>query len=496
MVPKGATTNGPRQTATLSRLSDFAGCDHTAGHFAVAGAAMVEFPLKIELSKDLKLIDIPQRVRAELIDNLTLANPKWIENVRMKRWNRNVPKTLRFFHRYKDTYWIPRGYLRQLILMCRRHHVDYQLEDRRRELPPAEFHFQGHLKPFQKQAVEKMLDRDFGTLNAPTGSGKTVMALYMLAQRRQPALIVMHTKELAFQWIEQIRRFLDVDASQIGLVGAGKKQIGRLVTVALVQSLYRCADVVSTKIGHLIVDECHRTPSRTFTEAVTEFDARFMLGLSATPFRRDNLSKLIFWHLGDIHHSIDPKDLIKNGHILKAEIVLRKTDFMPYHDPISDYSKMLLELTTDDDRNHLIAEDVFQETQNHDGMCLVLSDRKRHCETLQALLRFKHHLKAALLTGELSVDQRQAVLSCVKSGAVPVLIATGQLIGEGFDCPHLTSLFLATPIRFSGRLQQYLGRILRPSAHKRQPRVYDYIDEKVGVLQSAAKHRQRIYRMQ
>jgi len=473
-----------------------AGCNHTVGYFIAANISMVEVPLKIELSKDLKLSDIPQPVKTELIDNLTLANPKWLENVRMKRWNRNVPKTLRFFYRYKDTYWIPRGYLRQLIIMCRRHNISYQLEDQRRSLPAAKLHFQGRLKPFQKQAVEKMLDRDFGTLNAPTGSGKTVMALYLLAQRYQPALIVVHTKELAFQWIEQIQRFLDIDASQIGLIGAGKKQLGRLVTVALVQSLYRCADVVSPKIGHLIVDECHRTPSRTFTEAVTEFDARFMLGLSATPYRRDNLSNLIFWHLGDIHHSIDPKILIKEGHILKAKIILRETNFEPYHDPVNDYSKMLLELTLDDDRNHLIAEDVFKETQTNEGVCLVLSDRKRHCETLQALIRYKHHLKADLLTGELSFDQRKAVLARLKTGAVPVLIATGQLIGEGFDCPHLTCLFLATPIRFSGRVQQYLGRILRPSADKRQPRVYDYVDAKVGVLQSAAKNRQRIYRMQ
>ena len=452
--------------------------------------------MKIELTKDLKLSNTPQRVKKELIDKLTLANPKWIENARMNRWNRNTPKTLRFFQRYKDTIWIPRGYLRQLIIMCRRHHIDYQLEDRRRILPSVKLNFQGHLKPFQKQATEKMLDKDFGTLNAPTGSGKTVMALFMIAQRQQPALIVIHTKELAFQWIEQIQRFLSIDVTQIGLIGAGKKQIGRPVTVALVQSLYRCADVVSTGIGHLIVDECHRTPSRTFTEAVTEFDARFMLGLSATPYRRDNLSKIIFWHLGDIHHSIDPKNLIKEGHILKAEIILRRTEFEPYHDPISDYSKMLSELTTDDNRNYLIAEDVFKEAQRNAGVCLVLSDRKRHCETLQALLRFKHHLKAELLTGELSIDQRKAVLARTQKGAVSVLIATGQLVGEGFDCPHLTSLFLATPIRFSGRLQQYLGRILRPSAHKSQPRVFDYVDEKVGVLKSAAKHRQRVYQLQ
>jgi len=454
---------------------------------------MVDVTLKITLSKDLKLSDIPQTLKTELIRKLTIPNPKWVENARMGRWNRNVPKQLHFFHRYKDTLWIPRGYLRQLIMMCRHYTIPYQMKDLRRTLPTTNFSFQGGLKPFQKEAVKKMLARDFGTLNSPTGSGKTVMGLFIIAQRQQPALVVVHTKDLAYQWIEQIIRFLDIPESQIGLIGSGKKQIGEMITVALVQSLYRCADVVSKRVGHIIVDECHRTPSRTFTDAVTEFDTKFMLGLSATPFRRDNLSNLIFWHLGDVHHSVDKSHLIEEGHILEAEIILRETDFEPYHDPVNSYSKMLLELTMNDERNHLIASDVAKEIQRSEGICLVLSDRKRHCETLLALLRYKYRVNADLLTGDLSNEQRKNVLHRLKTGAVPVVIATGQLVGEGFDCPNLTTLFLATPIRFSGRVLQYLGRVLRPAGNKKSARVYDYVDAKVGVLKSAAKHRQKVY---
>ena len=454
---------------------------------------MVGVTLKIELSKDLKLSDIPEMLKTDLIDKLTIPNPKWLENARMGRWNRNVPKLLRFFHRYKDTLWIPRGYLRQLIILCRYHNISYRIIDIRRTLPGVNFSFRGDLKPFQKVAVEKMLTRDFGTLNSPTGSGKTVMGLFMIAKRQQPALVVVHTKDLAYQWIEQIERFLGIPESQIGLIGSGKNQLGDAITVALVQSLYRCADVVSKRIGHIIVDECHRTPSRTFTDAVTEFDARFMLGLSATPFRRDNLSNLIFWHLGDVHHSVNKSQLVEEGHILEAEIILRETDFEPYHDPVNSYSKMLLELTMNDARNHLISSDVAKEIQKGEGICLILSDRKRHCETLYSLLRYKYRVDAELLTGDLTNEQRKKVLQRVKTGAVQVVIATGQLVGEGFDCPDLTTLFLATPIRFSGRVLQYLGRVLRPATDKKSARVYDYVDVKVGVLQSAAKHRQKVY---
>jgi superfamily II DNA or RNA helicase len=269
--------------------------------------------------------------------------------------------------------------------------------------------------------------------------------------------------------------------------------MGEKMTVALVQTLYKCAEDVSKHIGFLIVDECHRCPSRTFTEAVTEFDSRYMLGLSATPFRRDNLSRLIFWHLGDVHHKIDQSRLVESGDILAAEVIVRETDFKPYFDPVNEYSKMLSELVSDDRRNRLIASDIEKEVHNNDGVCLVLSDRKKHCETLQALLRYRYKISSELLTGDLSGSERRAVLDRLDQGDVKVLIATGQLIGEGFDRKDLSPLFLATPIKFRGRVLQYLGRVLRPAPGKRIARVYDYVDVHVDVLKAAARARQKTY---
>ena len=450
--------------------------------------------MKITVKHDVRLQPIPSLLRDILIEKLTLINPKWVENERMGRWNRSTPKVLRFYSKTKDALWIPRGLLRQVILLCRKHRIPYRIHDLRRELPEIDFRFKGSLKDFQQIAVLAMMKKEFGTLSAPTGSGKTVMGLFMIARRRQPALIIVHTKELAFQWIEQIERFLDIPHADIGLIGAGKKQIGSKITVALVQSLYRRADEAAKHIGHLVVDECHRTPSRTFTEAVTEFDSRYMLGLSATPWRRDRLSSLIFWHIGDVHYSVDKSSLIEHGHILAVETIIRETQFEPFHDPVKEYSKMLLELTADDERNRLIVSDIAQETEKSDGICLVLSDRKKHCEILKALLRYRHKIHAELLTGDLPSSERKAILNRLKSGEVRVLIATGQLIGEGFDCENLSTLFLSTPIRFSGRVVQYLGRVLRPTqVNTKKARVFDYVDSRVGVLRTAARERQKIY---
>ncbi|MDJ0783349.1 MAG: DEAD/DEAH box helicase [Desulfosarcinaceae bacterium] len=451
--------------------------------------------IRITLDSSLKLAGLPPNLRESLIEALSFPNPKWLENKRMGRWNGGVPKELRFYDKVgQDGLWIPRGYMRRLLVTLRREGLSYDIDDQRRTLASIDLQFQGQLRDFQSTAVAQMARREFGTLCAPTGSGKTVMALNLISQRRQPALVVVHTKELAFQWIDRIQVHLGIDEAMVGLIGAGNKRISDSISVALVQSLYKCADEIASHVGHLIVDECHRAPSRTFTEAVTAFDCRYMLGLTATPWRRDRLSKLIFWHLGDVHHQVQSEELVAKGHILSARVIWRPTAFEPFYDPVNEYSKMLAELTSDDMRNRGIVSDIDAVVRSGaGGICLVLSDRKKHCDVLKGLLKYRHGIEAALLTGDLNTDQRKSVLERLRAGKEKVVVATGQLIGEGFDCPDLATLFLATPIRFSGRLIQYLGRILRPAEGKVAATVYDYVDIKVPALVNGAEARRRVY---
>jgi superfamily II DNA or RNA helicase len=153
---------------------------------------------------------------------------------------------------------------------------------------------------------------------------------------------------------------------------------------------------------------------------------------------------------------------------------------------------MLSELCSDPGRNELIVKDVIKEVSNGGGICLVLTDRKGHCDTLAVMLR-RNGVNPTILTGDTPNVERKAIVERLNSGDVSILIATGQLIGEGFDCKGLSTLFLATPIKFSGRLIQYLGRILRPMPGKEKPKVYDYLDSHVGVLRASAKSRRAVY---
>lgn len=448
--------------------------------------------MHIRIDNFIRIHEAPFEIEKELKKTFTLENPEWIENERMGRWNGDTPQVLRYWNQEQDALIFPRAAIGLVIDMCRRNGYHYHVEDLRRSVfPPLEFSFNGQLRDYQVAAIADLLRRDFGTLQAPTGSGKTIIALAMIARRKQPALIIVHSKELLEQWKDRITAFLGIPCDEIGTIGNGKNRIGKRVTVGIVNTVYKVAPEIRESIGHLIVDECHRAPSRTFTEAVTAFDCKYMLGLSATPWRRDGLSRLIWWFVGNNQHRIERPALVESGAVLPFEVIHRETSFSPSCDPSEEYSRMLSELTEDPARNAMIASDIAGELHNP-GTILVLSDRKAHCEALQAALEAKS-ITAEVLTGDMANGQRTALVACLNEGKIKVLIATAQLIGEGFDCKGLTTLFLTTPIKFDGRLLQCLGRVLRPAPGKDKAIVYDYIDARVAVLRAAAKARSRVY---
>ncbi|MBI4796407.1 MAG: DEAD/DEAH box helicase [Deltaproteobacteria bacterium] len=436
--------------------------------------------------------DLPSVVLEQVMGRLTFPNPAYQEAEKRGFFTGNIPQFIWGYEFTGGQIIVPQGFTRQLLMIFRKAGISYQVNDRRRILTEVDFTFQGELKNFQQEAVRAMSARDFGVLAAPTGSGKTVMVLALIAMRRQPALVVVHTKELLEQWIERIGTFLGIPASDVGVIGNGKKRVGDKVTVALVQSLYKCAREVVPHIGHLVVDECHRAPSRTFTVTVSAFDCRFMTGLSATPWRRDGLARLIWWHLGDLVFEVDRAALQNTGQVLRAEVVWRETDFESSFDASTEYSRMLSELTRDSERNELIVGDIAQEASNGGGVCLVLSDRKNHVKDLEQRLAQKG-IESAILIGDMTSSERRAVVEALGIGQVKVLLATAQLVGEGFDCPELSTLFLSTPIRFDGRLLQCLGRVLLPAPGKDRARVYDYCDTQVGVLEHSARVRRQVY---
>jgi len=444
---------------------------------------------ELRVGADCVLANAPAAVTAEIERRLTIANPRYQAAQRYGRWiGKKLKPQLRFYEVEPDGLHFPRGYANQVVRLCRQLTGQAPtLLDQRRLLDPIAPQFTGELRPYQEEAVEVVAARSFGVLEAATGSGKTVMALALIARRRQPALVLVHTRELLHQWRERIRDFLGCEA---GCLGDGMADI-RPLSVAIVNSARNRLDQLVPRFGHLVVDECHRVPASLFTEVVSTFDSHYMLGLSATAFRReDGLTPLITMYMGDLVHTVDRGDLLRDGAVALPELVRRETRFNYRFS--GDYSAMLRALTLDDERNLLIAGDVAETLALPDsGILLLVSDRVEHCETLLELLS-AHGIAARLLTGRQTAVERATVVEDLHGDRVRVLVATLQLIGEGFDCPGLTTLFLATPIKFEGRLLQVAGRVMRPAAGKRA-RVVDYVDVEVPLLRRSAEGRKRVF---
>lgn len=455
--------------------------------------------IKIKLSKQVHLYNLPDHLDDKFKTDYMVINPLWLENQKRGRWNN--PKIKKYIFGFSATLKrlsLPAAAFEYVKETLKKNDLPFKVYDTRIN-KPAKIRFKASLRDFQTVACKKVLKQNYGTLVAPTGAGKTIMGLYITAERKQKTLIVVHTQELAEQWTKRISSFLNVKETEVGRIGGGQFQIGTKITVALIQSVYNRIDSLKEQFGMVIADECHRAPSRMFTEALNKFNCNYRLGLTATPFRRDHLERIIFWYLGDIRHRVNKDYLIDNGYILKPQYIMRGTNFKEPKtktgveiDPTADYSKMLSVLTENRIRNILIVDDVAKEGRKG-NFNLIVSDRKSHCEELCELFVTLYGKSAKVLTGSTPKKDRKDIIEAVNKGDIRYLFATGQLIGEGFDCSNLNNLFIASPIKFSGRIIQYVGRIMRPAPGKDKPLVYDYVDWEIPVLARSARHRIGVY---
>ncbi len=449
---------------------------------------MGDTSLKMSVAADCLLEGIDVPLERALKERLTIDNPQYIAAKKYGRWiGKKLKPKLKYYTPAVKGLRFPRGYSNQAVLLCREMvGKDPEIIDKRRKLPGLSLNFFGTLRPYQEQAVSHVIERSFGVLEAGTGSGKTVMALAVIAARQQPTLVVVHTKELLYQWQERAEQFLDCP---VGLIGDGKFDVQPL-TIGIVNTVRKRVDELVPQFGQLVVDECHRVPATLFTDVVSNFDCFYLLGLSATAFRKDDgLTRLIYYFMGDRIHQVDQDELQATGAVLKPKIIRKNTSFS--YGYRGDYQALIKALTRHEGRNMQITADVLDVVkEGAGGTSLIVSDRVGHCEIFLKLL-LDSGVKVELLTGQVPAETRAEIVSKVKRGELEVLIATLQLISEGFDCPGLSTLFLTTPITFEGRLLQVIGRILRPAEGK-QPVVYDYVDDAVSALKRSANIRRAI----
>lgn len=433
---------------------------------------------------------VPQLINF-LKEELNFSNNEFYIRKNSGKNTFGLDRYFKFIEEIDDYILLPKGFIGKTLRFCKEKNISNNFVDNRKLHKTVLFSFQATLKEYQKPTIVATDKKDIGVIVAPPGSGKTIMALKIVANKQQPALIIVHRKQLADQWVERIGSFLGILKKEIGKIGQGKVKLGEKVTIATIQSLAKIFEKGEGKelaqaFGLIIVDECHHIPATTFHNTISKFHSYYLYGLTATPFRKYNDGKLIFIHLGEVISEIKSTEIESSEN---PEIIIRNTVLnVPYNAKTDHFETLSKILVHDSERNKLILEDVSKVLKTG-KKAVILTERKEHIDTLNQYL--KQSYETVTLSGDDSESSRNNKWKILNSGNFQVLITTGQFFGEGSDLQNIQCLFLVYPFSFEGKLIQYIGRVQRSEI---TPTIYDYRDYKIDYLNKMFLKRNTYYR--
>ncbi len=440
---------------------------------------------------------LPSPLVNRILRLAAFQNPDFYKAQAMRLSTFGKPRVISCGEELSSHIALPRGSLDELAALLKSHSIAPRLKDERSDGTPIELEFAGELRPTQKEAASAILSDDCGVLSAPTGFGKTAVAAYVVAARRVNTLVLVHRRQLLDQWRERLAMFLNLQPSSIGQIGGGKSAPTKHLDVAVVQSLYvkkQVNDLVE-EYGQVIVDECHHVSAFSFEQVMRQVKARYVLGMTATPMRKDGHHPIITMQCGPIRFNLSTRSMAAAAPF-EHRVLPKVTRFNLGSDGAeAKIHEIYAALIEDADRNEIIARDLVSAVRAGRSS-LLLSSRTKHLDLLKCLIDGKVP-NIFVLKGGMGRKQRRAVdeaLTAVSPDEPRVILATGSYIGEGFDDARLDTLFLATPISWRGTLQQYVGRLHRLHDGKQVVEVYDYVDARVPMLARMYERRIKGYR--
>jgi len=443
--------------------------------------------------------NLPPTLRNRLLRLAAFQNPEFYRTQSMRLPTYGKPRIIHCAEEHPMHFALPRGCLDEVRRVLQELKIKTNIRDERFGGIPLKVSFCGALRSEQQAAAEAMLGHDTGVLAATTAFGKTVVAAWLIAQRRVNTLVLVHRRQLVEQWIERLSEFLGVQAKTIGRLGGGRKKLTGTLDVALVQSLVH-KGTVDDRIGdygHVVVDECHHLSARSFELVARRAKARFVTGLSATLNRKDGHHPIIFMQCGPVRYRVDPKKQAA-ARPFTHRVFVRPTGFRtmaaPEDDPRMEFHRLCEALQQEDARNEMICADVLGAVREGRSP-LLLTERIEHVQRLAQRLADEIPHVIALQGGMGRKELQRALdsLAHIPETVSRVILATGRYIGEGFDDPRLDTLFLTLPVSWRGTISQYVGRLHRLHGGKREVRVYDYADLNVPMLARMFDRRCRGY---
>ena len=362
-------------------------------------------------------------------------------------------------------------------------------------LPPGKdinIEFTLSLKDEQKipaqHTVNAYFEKGGGILSLPCGFGKTILALYFISIIKKKTIVIVHKEFLMNQWIERINFALP--SAKIGILQGDKCEIdGYDIVIGMLQTLSMKDFPAQTfdDIGHVIIDECHRIPSRVFSKALLKINCNYMLGLSATPNRKDGLTKVLKWHIGDIIYSVKSSE--KN--VVKVDRYLFDSSDETYNKEVLSFrgqvqmATMVNNITFYHKRTLVVMKRVIEEVKANDSrQFLILSDRKQHLEDMYKIAIENDITSVGYYVGGMKKEKLKENEKC------KILLGTFPMANEGLDIPSLNGLVLSTP---KSDIIQSIGRICRMKHENIQPLIIDIVD-KFSVFENQARKRFNVYK--
>jgi superfamily II DNA or RNA helicase len=461
---------------------------------------MKEMPEKVEAVLSNRIYIKTQGISPNLLNQLkhlaAFQNSEFYKKQKMRFSTHATPRVICCAEITNGYLSLPRGCIEDVRALLREYEIPFSVEDKRFAGKAIDFNFRGLLNDAQDEALNEILPADFGVFVAPPGSGKTVLAIATVARRKTNVLILVHRKPIMDQWCLQISSLLGIEKKDIGRIGGGKNNPKGFIDVAMMQSLDddQGVDDRIAEYGFVVVDECHHVSAFSFEKVLTQARARFVLGLTATPYRRDGHQPIIHMQCGPICHQIKQKDF--SSHLSGSFVYVRETGFSCVWDDSSKIQDVWPKLIDDNERNQMIIDDIVK-VLDEGRFPLILTERREHLEKLSQLLKDKVDF-IALLYGGLKKKSTQEIFERLKEDqgvSKKIILATGSYIGEGFDEPRLDTLFLTMPSSFKGKIVQYAGRLHRYHKDKRDVCIYDYVDINVSVLTKMFQKRLKTYKM-
>jgi superfamily II DNA or RNA helicase len=443
---------------------------------------------------------VPPAVLESIRATFTKKNPKHeaLRRQKIRGWWAE-PAEIVGWAQEGDEFSIPRGSFRRLVeifgmqRLSDNPEIRYGVSDRRAlgYDAPEIGDTTVDLRDYQQRIVDRCLARENCLVKSTTASGKTTALLALAGRLKTTTLVIVHTNALAEQWAERAVSELGMESSQVGLLGGGKRQGDRPLTIGTTKSVAAALEAdpeFAGRWGAVFADEVHLFAARTFYELVDKFPARYRVGVSDDQRRKDRKEFMIEWLFGEVAEEVRDAEVLDAGYVMAVETMIIPTDFRADwygfpeegsdEDKTPDYGRLIGEMTADEERNALIESTIAGELAQS-RQVLAMSDTREHCMAIGAFCA-RHAPSGHLVGGPDFKSEFRRTIAGMKSGRLRAGAGTFQACGTGVDIPGVEIVVAATPVLSNkSKYRQGRGRAMRKPAGKTVARYYAFWDRHV-----------------